>query len=40
VPAVRDRRFLRVHGSEFNRPSPRIADAVRQLAGAIEDAKK
>ena len=40
VPAVRDRRFLRVHGSEFNRPSPRIADAVRQLARAIEDAKK
>jgi iron complex transport system substrate-binding protein len=39
VPAVRDRRFLRVHGSEFNRPSPRIAAAVRQLAKALRDAK-
>ncbi|NOT07362.1 MAG: ABC transporter substrate-binding protein [Gemmatimonadales bacterium] len=35
VRAVRERRFLKVHGSEFNRPSPRIADAVRQLAGAL-----
>lgn len=40
VPAVRERRFLRVHGSEFNRPSPRIAEAVRQLAKAIEAAKR
>lgn len=40
VPAVRDRRFLRVHGSEFNRPSPRIGAAVRQLARALQDAMK
>ncbi len=40
VPAVRDRRFLRVHGSEFNRPSPRIGAAVRQLARALQDAIK
>ena len=38
VPAVRDRRFLRVHGSEFNRPSPRIGAAVRQLTKALQDA--
>ncbi len=35
VPAVRERRFLRVDGSEFNRPSPRIGAAVRALAGTI-----
>ncbi len=40
VPAVRDRRFLRVHGSEFNRPSPRIADAIRQLAARIDSARR
>jgi len=38
VPAVRDRRFLRVHGSEFSRPSPRIGAAVRQLTKALQDA--
>lgn len=40
VPAVRDRRFIRVHGSEFNRPSPRIGAAVRQLARALRDASQ
>jgi ABC-type Fe3+-hydroxamate transport system substrate-binding protein len=40
VPAVRERRFLRVHGSEFNRPSPRIGAAVRQLAKALQDAMR
>jgi iron complex transport system substrate-binding protein len=35
VRAVRDRRFLRVTGSEFNRPSPRIGSAVRQLAATL-----
>jgi len=40
VPAVKNRRFLRVHGSEFNRPSPRIGAAVRQLAKALQDAMK
>ncbi|MDX2057518.1 MAG: helical backbone metal receptor [Gemmatimonadales bacterium] len=35
VPAVRERRFLRVDGSEFNRPSPRIGAAVRTLAATI-----
>ncbi len=32
VPAVRRRRFLRVSGSEFNRPSPRAPSAIRALA--------
>jgi iron complex transport system substrate-binding protein len=32
VRAVRERRLLQVTGSEFNRPSPRAPDAVRQLA--------
>ena len=40
VPAVRDRRFLRIDGSEFNRPSPRIADAVRRLAAELRGAMR
>ncbi len=36
VRAVRERKFLRVHGSEFNRPSPRIGLAVRELAAALD----
>ena len=32
VQAVRERRFLRVSGSEFNRPSPRAPLAIRELA--------
>ena len=35
VPAVRARRFLRIDGSEFNRPSPRIGGAVRKLAAEL-----
>ena len=38
VPAVRKRRFLRIDGSEFNRPSPRIGAAVRRLAAELRDA--
>jgi iron complex transport system substrate-binding protein len=40
VPAVRERRFLRVRGSEFNRPSPRIGSAVRQLAAALDSLRR
>ena len=40
VRAVRQRRFLRVTGSEFNRPSPRIGSAVRQLAATLLAAPK
>lgn len=35
VAAVRERRFLRVAGSEFSRPSPRVAGAVAALAGLL-----
>jgi iron complex transport system substrate-binding protein len=35
VPAVRERRFLRVSGSEFNRPSPRAPGAIRALAARL-----
>ncbi len=40
VRAVRERRFLRVRGSEFNRPSPRIGVAVRELAAALAAARR
>lgn len=40
VPAVRARRFLRIDGSEFNRPSPRIAEAVRRLAAELRGAMR
>lgn len=40
VPAVRERRFLRVLGSEFNRPSPRVGLAVRELAAALAAAPR
>jgi ABC-type Fe3+-hydroxamate transport system substrate-binding protein len=35
VPAVREKRFLRVHGSEFNRPSPRSPLAIRELTAKL-----
>jgi iron complex transport system substrate-binding protein len=35
VPAIRKHRFLRVSGSEFNRPSPRAPGAIRKLAGLM-----
>jgi iron complex transport system substrate-binding protein len=40
VRAVRERRFLRVHGSEFNRPGPRMPDAVREFATALAAASR
>jgi iron complex transport system substrate-binding protein len=36
VNAVRRRRFLRVSGSEFNRPSPRAPQAIRTLASLLK----
>ncbi|MGH7508628.1 MAG: ABC transporter substrate-binding protein [Gemmatimonadales bacterium] len=36
VPAVRERRFLRVHGSEFSRPSPRSPQAIRRLTAQLD----
>ena len=35
VAAVREKRFLRVTGSEFNRPSPRSPMAIRQLSAKL-----
>jgi iron complex transport system substrate-binding protein len=35
VSAVREHRFLRVSGSEFNRPSPRAPSAIRELAARL-----
>jgi len=35
IPAVRERRFLRVSGSEFDRPSPRAPAAIRELAARL-----
>ena len=35
VPAVREKRFLRVNGSEFNRPSPRSPLAIRELTAKL-----
>lgn len=40
VRAVRERRFLRVRGSEFNRPSPRVGLAVRELVAALAQAAR
>lgn len=37
VPAVRQRRFLHVSGSEFNRPTPRAPAAIRQLTREIRE---
>jgi iron complex transport system substrate-binding protein len=40
VRAVREHHFLRVTGSEFNRPSPRAPTAVRELAARIRSASR
>jgi len=39
VPAVRQHRFLHVSGSEFNRPSPRSPQAIRQLTAKLNEAR-
>ncbi len=36
VPAVREKRFLHVTGSEFNRPSPRSPTAIRHLSAKLQ----
>jgi iron complex transport system substrate-binding protein len=40
VRAVRERRFLHVSGSEFNRPTPRAPDAISRLAREIREATR
>ncbi len=39
VRAVRERRFVRVHGSEFSRPGPRSPSAIRALRAAISETR-
>jgi ABC-type Fe3+-hydroxamate transport system substrate-binding protein len=36
IPAVRERRFVVVTGSEYSRPGPRAPEAIRKLAVAID----
>jgi iron complex transport system substrate-binding protein len=36
VPAIRNHRYLRVTGSEFNRPSPRAPAAIRELTARMQ----
>jgi iron complex transport system substrate-binding protein len=40
VPAVREHRFLRVSGSEFNWPSPRAPAAIRELTARMDNARR
>ena len=40
VPAIRDRRFLLISGSEFSRPSFRVPDAVRKLREALAERRR
>jgi iron complex transport system substrate-binding protein len=39
VPAIRRHRFLRVSGSEFNRPSPRAPEAIRRLSALMDSVR-
>jgi iron complex transport system substrate-binding protein len=39
VPAVREHRFLHVTGSEFNRPSPRAPNAIRELSARLNESR-
>jgi iron complex transport system substrate-binding protein len=36
VPAIRNHRFLRVSGSQFNQPSPRAPSAIRELTAHMQ----
>lgn len=40
VRAVREHRYVRVHGSEFDRPGPRSPQAIRELKAALFEAEK
>jgi iron complex transport system substrate-binding protein len=40
VPAIREHRFLRVSGSEFNRPGPRAPAAIRELTARMESVRR
>ena len=40
IPAVRAKRFVRIHGTEFDRPGPRTPLAIRELAAALAAAPR
>jgi iron complex transport system substrate-binding protein len=40
VRAIRERRFLRISGSEFNQPSPRAPEAIRHLATLLAESRR
>lgn len=40
VAAVREHRFVKMRGSEFNRPSPRIGLAIRELRAALDSVRR
>jgi iron complex transport system substrate-binding protein len=40
VPAVREKRFLRIHGTQFDRPGPRTPTAIRELAALLAAAPR
>lgn len=40
VRAVRERRFLRISGTEYDRPGPRSPGAIRALAGRLREAAR
>jgi len=40
VPAIREHRFLRVSGSQFNQPSPRAPAAIRELTARMDAARR
>jgi ABC-type Fe3+-hydroxamate transport system substrate-binding protein len=40
VPAIREHRFLRVSGSQFNQPSPRAPAAIRELTARMASARR
>ena len=40
VRAVRERRFIHVTGSEFNRPGPRAPMAIRELAARLREVRE
>jgi iron complex transport system substrate-binding protein len=40
VAAVRAKRFVRIHGSQFDRPGPRTPSAIRELAAALATAPR
>ncbi len=40
VRAVRERRFLHISGTQYDRPGPRSPEAIRALAGRLREAAR